>query len=309
MKLSVVMSTYNETIEELRRSIDSILNQTYNEFEFIIVCDNSEHKEAIKLSNEYKTKDARIKLLFNDKNRRLPYSLNKGIDHANGEYIARMDADDESFPQRFEIQMQYIEKYKCSLVGANIIVKRENREIKINFPEVIDKKLLAGCLVAHSAVIFNKQDFYDVGGYRELQPAEDYDLWLRFLSDNKEMRTVPGVLVEMNQRENGISLFNAYKQQVTAEYCKTLFRERKAKKTDSFTFENYQSFLKSHGYNHESKRQSYNESVMNFRLGGRHLRQFNIKGVYYLVLSLKNPRVFFFLLKRYLTKLVILHHV
>ena len=95
-KVSIIMSTYNTPEEFLKKSIDSILNQTYSNIEFIIVCDgNREEYEKIKKIN-----DNRIKVLLNDNNRGLPYSLNFAIENSTGDYIARMDSDDIAINDR-----------------------------------------------------------------------------------------------------------------------------------------------------------------------------------------------------------------
>ena len=108
--VSVIMSIYKEPLEWLHESIDSILYQTFKDFEFIIICDNPEYKEGIELLNEYRKKDDRIIIINNVKNIGLTKSLNKGLAVAKGKYIARMDADDIAMPNRFEHQITYLDK-------------------------------------------------------------------------------------------------------------------------------------------------------------------------------------------------------
>ena len=107
--VSVVMSVYNESEEYLRKSIESILNQTYTDFEFIIILDNPDNKKAKDILKEYENKDGRIILLENEKNMGLAPSLNRGVKVARGKYIARMDADDIALPERFEKQLYFLE--------------------------------------------------------------------------------------------------------------------------------------------------------------------------------------------------------
>ena len=99
-KISVIMSTYKEPIEWIRRAIESILNQTYKNLEFIIVVDAPTYKELISLLNNYKDKDDRVKVVVNDSNIGLVESLNKALSLCNGSYVARMYADDKSLPER-----------------------------------------------------------------------------------------------------------------------------------------------------------------------------------------------------------------
>ena len=128
--ISVIMSTYKENIDDLKMSIESILNQTYKMFEFIIILDNPNnhiHEEIIK---EYSKIDKRIKFYKNDKNIGLAMSLNKGISLAQYEYIARMDADDISLSNRFDKQVKFLqENPDISLVATNKILIDENNDI------------------------------------------------------------------------------------------------------------------------------------------------------------------------------------
>ena len=106
-KISVIMSIYNTRREYIIRAVDSILKQTFDDFEFIIVNDGSEDfvRETIQTFS-----DKRIKYLENGKNIGLVRSLNRALELSSGEYIARMDSDDISLPQRFERQVEYMDK-------------------------------------------------------------------------------------------------------------------------------------------------------------------------------------------------------
>ena len=106
------MSVYREPEKWLREAIESILNQTFRDFEFIIVLDDPNNKKAEGIIREYMKKDDRIVFLKNEKNGGMAYSLNRGIEVAKGKYIARMDADDISLPERLEKQYNYLEKNK-----------------------------------------------------------------------------------------------------------------------------------------------------------------------------------------------------
>ena len=116
MKMSVIMPVYNGE-KYLKEAIDSILNQTFSDFEFIIVNDcSSDNTEDIIKSY----KDNRIVYLKNEENSGVATTLNRGLDIAKGEYIARMDADDISLPKRFEKQVDFMDKNKnCIICGSN----------------------------------------------------------------------------------------------------------------------------------------------------------------------------------------------
>ena len=116
--ISIIMSTYKEEENLLRESIESILNQTYKDFEFIIILDFPENNLHKKIIEEYSKIDNRIRFFVNEKNLGLTGSLNRGLSLAKGEYIARMDADDISLPYRLERQLEYIKKNQYDLIGG-----------------------------------------------------------------------------------------------------------------------------------------------------------------------------------------------
>ena len=103
--ISVIMSTYKEDEELLRESIESILNQTYKDIEFIIILDYPDNEIHQKVICEYASKDKRVHFYINQKNLGLTKSLNRGISLCTGDYIARMDADDISLSDRLEKQL------------------------------------------------------------------------------------------------------------------------------------------------------------------------------------------------------------
>jgi len=105
VKISVVMPVYNTPDEWLKKAIDSILNQTYSNFEFIIIDDGSTNNVP-SILKEYQEKDNRIKVILGE-HKGISAALNKGLKASRGEYIARMDGDDIAFPERFEKQVKF----------------------------------------------------------------------------------------------------------------------------------------------------------------------------------------------------------
>ena len=124
--ISVIMSTYKEDESQLRQSIESILNQTYQNFEFIIILDNAENEMHRSVIHDYAARDSRIRFLVNEGNHGRTLALNRGLALAKGEYIAIMDADDISLPKRFEIELTYIEKNGYDLIGGITEIIDEN---------------------------------------------------------------------------------------------------------------------------------------------------------------------------------------
>ena len=120
--VSVLMSVYNEPEEWMRVAIDSILGQTFTDFEFIIINDNPKRKLNREILSDYAKQDKRIVILENEENIGLTKSLNKGLKVAKGKYIARMDADDISLSDRLEKQVNFMEEHpEVGVCGANIL--------------------------------------------------------------------------------------------------------------------------------------------------------------------------------------------
>ncbi|MDB5001951.1 MAG: glycosyl transferase family 2 [Mucilaginibacter sp.] len=182
--VSVVMPVYNAA-EFLRSSIDSILNQSLTDLEFIIINDGSTDTSHNIISSYT---DPRIKYINKQKNQGLVKCLNEAIEIANGPYIARMDADDIAYKDRLTMQVSYLQQNKhVKLVGAHV------RLIDINskpfgtwrYPtSLIDvkKEIKNRCCFAHPSVVFEKNIFNELGGYYPILVAEDYDLWVRILN-------------------------------------------------------------------------------------------------------------------------------
>ena len=180
--VSVVMSVYNGE-KYLREAIESILSQTYKNFEFIIIDDGSKDK-SLKIINSYN--DLRIKLYINDENKGLIFSLNRGIDVAKGKYIVRMDADDISLKERLELQVEYMEKNQdIALSGGSIYFFREENKFFKKFrpaesnAEKIKAQLFFFNGIAHPAAII-RNEILKKNNYRynkNHRGSEDYGLW------------------------------------------------------------------------------------------------------------------------------------
>lgn len=141
-KVSVIMSVYNEKNIYLENSINSILNQSYKNIEFIIVLDNPDNKEAEKTILRFMNHDKRIIFIKNSYNIGLTKSLNKALNKISGDYVCRMDADDISYSKRIEWQINHIKAYDIDLLGGGKDDIDENGNIVNKFkyvPNGIDK--------------------------------------------------------------------------------------------------------------------------------------------------------------------------
>lgn len=198
-KISVIMSVRNAQ-KYLTKAIESILSQTYENFEFIIIDDDSTDK-SLQILEEYALKDKRIKILT-QANKGMIVALNKGLEIASGDYVARMDADDISLPERFEKQTQYLEKHsECVAVGCKILLIDRSDMPIMHFHykqshEEIDGHHMSGqgSAISHPAAMIRKKTLLEIGGYKpEFEAAEDIDLFLR-LAEIGKLANLPNLL-------------------------------------------------------------------------------------------------------------------
>lgn len=182
--ISVIMPAYNAD-KYIAQAIESVLDQTYKQFELIIINDCSTDNTG-KIISSYKKKDNRIVVITNKKNLKLARSLNKGISIAKGKYIARMDADDWSYPDRFNKQTLFMEKHpQVGILGGKMNVCDEHLKI-INSrsyslsDKEIRKKIFFYSPFSHPLIMIRKKILDKVGLYDNLfNPAEDYELYFR----------------------------------------------------------------------------------------------------------------------------------
>ena len=185
--VSIIMGVYNaEKSNMLQQAIESILNQTMQNFEFII-CDDASTDSSYNILQSY-MHDSRIVVIKNDKNRGLAYSLNKCISIAKGKYIVRQDADDYSDTSRLNVLVEYIESHpNYDIVGSNIKYFDESglwgKYVLPQYPQ--KKDFLFTVPFIHATVILKKESILKVGGYRvhkETFRCEDYDLFMTMYS-------------------------------------------------------------------------------------------------------------------------------
>jgi len=209
------MAVYNDEFW-LKESIQSILSQTYQNWEFIIIDDgsNDQSKEIIK---RYLDKDNRIKLIENNNNIGLAASLNKGILCASGEYIARMDADDISEPTRFQKQITFLGENSTIDVlgtGAEIIDKKDNSYGYINMiesPSKIIKNISVKKLFFHPSVMIRKSYFDKVGLYeKSLRKGQDLELWIRGLGFGAKYHNLKSPEIKYRINDKNLRLNNLF---------------------------------------------------------------------------------------------------
>lgn len=234
--VSLVMSSYNSYLF-LEKTVKSILNQTYRNFEFIIIDDASTDGSAL-LLEKLSAIDGRIVLVKNKTNVGLTKSLNIGIKKARGEYIARIDADDKSFPHRLQKQVEYLENNSgVFLIGSGALeIDELDSERGLFKPttnyKLLHKKLPVENQFCHSSIMFrnDKKSFYR----EKFVYAQDYDFYLNLLSRGEILSNLKEALVEYRINTNAISWTKGAQQLLFAAKARDFYQERLLLGKDSY---------------------------------------------------------------------------
>ena len=228
--VSVLLCT-NKVDHYLYKAIDSILNQEFKEIELIVVVNGSALESALQLEAKY-LNDAKIKILSSNISY-INHSLNIGIDHAVGKYIARMDADDISYPERISAQYDFLEKNPQVVVCGSffelidsdgVATKQISRPIST---VQIRKSLIYGNPICHPSVMFRRDVIRRVGSYLNGEYAEDYDLWVRLARDPKvEFANIPNFLlgyraIASGQARGSKKAYRSISSTQWGEWCRT----------------------------------------------------------------------------------------
>ena len=277
--VTVLMSTYNEPVEYIQAALSSILNQTYSNLEVLVIVDNPQNSEAISFLKSSSQKDNRITIYINERNRGLVYCLNYGISIAKGEYIARMDADDISFPKRIEQELKFLLEHDYDLVSTGIVAIDEDGKVlegekhpKYQPGRNLEKQMYYENRVAHPTVLIRKKALDRLHGYRTIKSVEDYDLWLRFLTEGYSIGFLETSLLYRRISHEGVSRSNRYVQFLGAEYVRLLYRQRKKSGRDNHSETFYNAFLKKHQYFNKKALEAYHASYKEYCLAKEMLR-------------------------------------
>ncbi|MBD3275446.1 MAG: glycosyltransferase [Candidatus Marinimicrobia bacterium] len=233
--ISVILPVYNAQ-DYLKESIDSIRNQSYKDFELIIIDDGSTDN-SMSIIESYKREDTRIRFIRNAVNRGNYPSRNHGISLARGEFIAVMDSDDIALADRFEIQLRYLQNNKdVLLIGSQVLmIDPQGNElgVKGDIPikhDEINEKLLSGkWAIIHPSVMMRKDAVEKIGGYREkFRSCADHDLYLQ-LSEIGKVANLPDILLKYRQHYSSMTM-NQTDQQYNLYHIKKEARNRRGLK-------------------------------------------------------------------------------
>lgn len=221
-KVSAVMALYNTPYNLLEATINSILNQTFSDFEFIIVDDKSEieYEGFLKKFN-----DARIKYFKLEKNIGPGGARNFGIKQATGEYVAIIDSDDVYFEKRFELQVNFLDKNPdVSILGGSITISTSKRILNLALEDKdVKVSMLFNSPLANPVVMFRRIDLVSRNLFysEELSFGEDYFLWINSAFEGLKLANLEDGLMVYTRRSNQLSKM---KQQNQVEIIKSLYR-------------------------------------------------------------------------------------
>lgn len=203
-KVSALMAVYNTPEDILRATIDSVLNQTFPDFELIIVDDSPDPTETGKIVRSYD--DKRIRYYANEKNIGISETQNKLLNLASGEYLANCNHDDISVPTRFEQEVKVLDEMPdVGVVSGQLHSMHSGAVSKhpVTNKEIKAALLLQGCVIAHPAAMIRKSVLVEshVQWDENYSPCEDYKLWIDLI-DKTQFRNIDTVLLEYRDSEN-----------------------------------------------------------------------------------------------------------
>lgn len=219
IKFSVLMSVYkNDKSEDVKDAIDSLLNQTLLPNQIVILEDGKVSKKLDDLLENYSKKHKIIEIYKREQNLGLGLTLNEGLNYCKYDYVARMDADDYSYPNRFEEEIRYLESHPdIDVVGCNIDEYDENLSKKLavrvvpEFDKKIKKYMKKRNGVNHVTVIYKKQSVLNAGSYEDCLYFEDYYLWCKMIKNGCKFYNIQESLMkiragfDMAKRRGGLS--------------------------------------------------------------------------------------------------------
>ena len=233
-QISVLMSVYNGDAF-VTESVASVLAQTFEDFEFIIVDDGSTDKTASIVAS---FSDKRIRLI-SQSNTGLTVALNEALRHCRAPFVARQDADDISYPDRFATQLQYFEQHpEVSVVGSwATVIDVEGDAVGLlsnaTEPSEIKRKLPSDNTFIHGSLMFRRHAVESAGGYRpQFRYAQDYDLMLR-LSNRYQLANVPRSLYAIRHWRGKISIDKLPEQLSFRQLAQTLAAQRRRGEQDA----------------------------------------------------------------------------
>ena len=236
--ISVILPLYNEPESLAKQAIDSILTQTYSKLEIILLLDNPGNDILKNILSEYGKKDKRIIVAINEKNKGLPETLNKGIDIATGDFIARMDGDDISTADRLEKQLAYMQTHpQTDLLGSDAFAINEEGKL-IGEYHKLATDYSQKMMLRHISINlihptwFGKSKLFKQCKYRNFTHCEDYDFMIRAYALGYHFHNLKEKLFYVRIQQTSlrsVSRKYAYEQYINTLRVKSQFKEFRKK--------------------------------------------------------------------------------
>lgn len=295
------MSIYNESGSQIHESVSSILNQTFADFELIIVCDNPNRDDIDKIMSLYQ--DERIKLEYNEKNIGLAMSMNRAATMAKSDVFARMDADDIAYPTRLEEEYQVIMSENVDLIftnftyidnqSADIIDKHHSFPSKLKEMIPSEEIALRPALIHHPTVMMRRGMFEKVGGYRDFPCAQDADLWMRMQEAGAKFYLLNKPLMKYRINPNSTTVRKYFKQQLTVHYIYKLSVDRLQNGKDDFSVEAYNNYLEEAGINTQKEEIKFRQGINYLRKAKQSVFPINLMYRLFALLICKQLRSYY----------------
>ncbi len=264
--VTVLMTVYNGA-EYLKTTVHSIVTQTFNDFEFLIVNDQSTDN-SVKIIEEFN--DNRIVIHNNEKNLGQTKSLNIGLKLAKGKYVARMDADDMAFPLWLEKLVKVFEKHQeYAAIGSQAIVidstgrTKKTRMVPGGFHETIFR-IFFDSPMNHVSVLLNRELILKNGGYDEgFKVTQDYELWSSLIRNNYSITNIPDVLVSYRVHSGSKGFMEAGKRALE-EMSETIYRNIHSFTNLKLTFDDAVGLCKLFYHTHGLNSEGFERAEKNF---------------------------------------------
>ncbi len=224
-KVSIIMGIYN-CANTLGEAIESLLQQTYHDWE-LIMCDDGSQDNTYEIAEKFSKKYENIIVFQNERNMGLNYTLNRCLERANGVYIARMDGDDISFPRRLEKEVDFLERHKeYAIVSTNMVYFDENGDWgKSNMLEYPQKEdLVRATPFCHAPCMVRSEAYETVKGYsvdKRLLRMEDYHLWIKMYSKGYKGYNIKEPLYKMRD-DSAATKRRTFKSRINEAYVRYL---------------------------------------------------------------------------------------
>lgn len=236
---SVIMGVCNEPLSLVRTAVNSILKQSFQDFEFLLILDSPEEPELKKLLQVYQVLDQRVLVQFNERNQGLAACLNQGIQVARGSYIVRMDADDIAEPQRLLHSWEACQQAAAVDIffSRYEVIAEDGTHVQHSLGMPTDSQRLAKILkykniICHSSVVL-KTSVAKREGYGDLRVCEDYELWVRLSQKGYLFYGLNQSLVQSRRRETSMTSCDHYQSYFALKYIWDFHRRYQGKQAIS----------------------------------------------------------------------------